>query len=343
MRIARSLLRPLLRRLLQLLGVVFATAVLDFALLKALPGDLVDVIASESGSVPPQYVAQLRQLYGLDRSLPEQLLGYLGRIAQGDLGYSFRFGEPVLNLVLDRLGPTLALVGAALLLSTVAGVLLGVAAARRPHGLTDTVLSALATVGYSAPMFWTSLMLIVLFGVQLEWLPVGGLREVNAGYHGARLWLDYLQHLVLPVLTLAIYYVAVYARLARAAMIETLAEDYIRTARAKGAREHQVIFRHALRNALLPVVTMLGVQSSALLGGSIVVETVFAWPGLGQLSFEAIKSRDIPVLLAVLICSGVLVVLANLLVDLAQAALDPRVRRAASPARQPSTATGSAA
>ncbi|MHA7685609.1 ABC transporter permease [Cupriavidus sp. PET2-C1] len=325
------MIRHLLRRLLQLVGVIVATAVLNFALLKALPGDLVDVIASESGSVPPEYVTQLRQLYGLDRSLPEQLVSYLGRIAHGDLGYSFRFGEPVLDLVLSRLGPTLALVGAALLLSTVVGVLLGVAAARRPHGLTDTVLSALATVGYSAPMFWTSLMLIVLFGVQLEWLPIGGLREVNAGYHGPRLLLDYAHHLVLPVLTLAIYYVAVYARLARASMIETLAEDFIRTARAKGAREARVIFGHALRNAVLPVITMLGVQSSALLGGSIVVETVFAWPGLGQLSFEAIKSRDIPVLLAVLIFSGVLVVLANLLVDMAQAVLDPRVRAGSAP------------
>jgi len=316
----------ILRRLLQLLGVVATTAVLNFALLKALPGDLVDVIASESGSVSAEYVAQLRQLYGLDRHAAEQLLSYLGRIAQGDLGFSFRFGEPVLALVLHRLGPTLALVGAALAVSVVAGVLLGIASARRPHGLTDTVLSALATLGYSAPMFWTALMLIVLFGVHLEWLPIGGLRDVSAGHTGARLWLDHARHLVLPALTLSIYYVAVYARLSRAAMIETLAEDYIRTARAKGAPERRVIFGHALRNAVLPVVTMLGLQSSALLGGSIVVETVFGWPGLGQLSFEAIKSRDIPVLLAVLLFSGVLVVLANLLVDLVQARLDPRVQ-----------------
>lgn len=320
--------KTLLRRLLQLVGVVLATAVLNFVLLKALPGDLVDVIASESGSVTAEYVAELRQAYGLDRGTGEQLLAYLGRIARGDLGFSFRFNEPVLGLVLDRLGPTLALVGAALALSVVVGVLVGVAAARRPHGLLDTVLSALATLGYSAPMFWTALMLIVLFGVQLQWLPIGGLRNIEAGHQGLRLWADYLHHLVLPVLTLAIYYVAVYVRLARASMVETLAEDYIRTARAKGAREGRVLFGHALRNAVLPVLTMLGLQSSALLGGSIVVETVFAWPGLGQLSFEAIKSRDIPVLLAVLLFSGVLVVLGNGLVDLLQARLDPRLRTA---------------
>lgn len=320
--------KALFRRLLQLVGVVLATAVLNFALLKALPGDLVDVIASESGSVTAEYVAELRQAYGLDRGTGEQLMAYLGRIARGDLGFSFRFNEPVLGLVLDRLGPTLALVGAALALSVVVGLLVGVAAARRPHGLVDTVLSALATLGYSAPMFWTALMLIVLFGVQLQWLPIGGLRNIEAGHQGLRLWADYLHHLVLPVLTLAIYYVAVYVRLARASMVETLAEDYIRTARAKGAREGRVLFVHALRNAVLPVLTMLGLQSSALLGGSIVVETVFAWPGLGQLSFEAIKSRDIPVLLAVLLFSGVLVVLGNGVVDLLQARLDPRLRAA---------------
>lgn len=323
----------LMRRLLQLVGVVLATAVLNFLLLKALPGDLVDVIAGESGSVTAEYVAELRQSYGLDRSAGQQLLAYLGRIARGDLGFSFRFNEPVLGLVMERLGPTLALVGVALALSVVAGVLVGTAAARRPHGLLDTVLSALATLGYSAPMFWTALMLIVLFGVHLQWLPIGGLRDIEAGHQGLRLLADWLHHLVLPVLTLAIYYVAVYVRLARAAMVETLAEDYIRTALAKGAREGRVLFGHALRNAVLPVLTMLGVQSSALLGGSIVVETVFAWPGLGQLSFEAIKSRDIPVLLAVLLFSGVLVVLVNALVDLLQARLDPRVAQGARPAR----------
>lgn len=335
------MLWPLLRRLLQLLGILVGIAVLNFALLKVLPGDLVDVIASESGSVTPEYVAQLRQLYGLDQHLPAQLAAYLGRLAQGDLGFSFRFGEPVLGLVLERLPATVGLVGCALALSVGVGVLAGIGAARRPHGLADAVISGLATLGYSAPMFWTALMLIVLFGVHLEWLPIGGIRDVSAGLSGWRAGWDVLAHLALPVLTLSIYYVAVYARLARASMIETLAEDYIRTARAKGAREARVIFGHALRNAVLPVLTMLGVQSSALLGGSIVVETVFAWPGLGQLSFEAIKSRDIPVLLAVLLLSAVLVVLSNLLVDLAQAWLDPRVRR---PGRgAPSSAAAAAA
>lgn len=327
------MLASLFRRLLQLAGVVLGTAVLSFALLKALPGDLVDIIASESGNVSAEYVQQLRQMYGLDRSTPQQLLSYLGRVAQGDLGFSFRFGVPVLELILERLGPTLALVGAALAVSVSGGVALGVLAARRPHGLTDALLSAGVTLGYSAPMFWTALMLIVLFGVQLGWLPIGGLRDVSAAYTGLARWLDYLRHLVLPVLTLSIYYIAVYARLARASMIEVLAEDFVRTARAKGAGERRVICHHALRNAILPVLTMLGLQSSALLGGSIVVETVFAWPGLGQLSFEAIKSRDLPVLLGVLLFSGVLVVLANMLVDLAQARIDPRV--ADSAARSP--------
>ncbi len=319
--------KQVLKRLLQLASVVLAIAVLNFGLLKLLPGDLVDVIASESGSVTPEYVAQLRELYGLDRSVFEQLFAYVGQVARGDLGFSFRFGEPVLGLVLERLPATLALVGAALLVSVVGGVLLGVASARRPHGALDATLSVVATLGYSAPMFWTALMLIVLFGVQLEWLPIAGLRDVSAGHTGWRLALDVAAHLVLPVVTLSIYYVAVYARLSRAAMIESLGEDFVRTARAKGAREGRVVFGHALRHALLPVVTMLGLQSSALLGGSVVVETVFAWPGLGQLSFEAIKSRDLPVLLAVLLFSAVFVVAANLLVDFLLARLDPRIRQ----------------
>lgn len=321
------MLLPLLRRMLQLAGIVLAIAVLNFTLLKSLPGDLVDVIASESGSVTPDYVAELRRLYGLDRNVLEQLAVYLGRLARGDLGFSFRYGEPVFGLVLDRLPTTLALVGSALTLSVAIGLLLGIAAARKPHGVTDTLISGLSTLGYSAPLFWIALMLIVLFGVQLEWLPIGGIRDLSAHHTGWRSALDVAHHLVLPVATLSIYYVAVYARLSRASMIDVLTEDYIRTARAKGAREGRVLFGHALRNAVLPVLTMLGVQSSALLGGSIVVETVFAWPGLGQLSFEAIKSRDIPVLLGVLLFSAVLVVLSNILVDLVQMWLDPRVRR----------------
>jgi len=320
------MLQRILWRALQLLGVVLATAVLNFALLKALPGDLVDVIASESGSVSAEYVAELRQLYGLERSAAAQLVSYVGRVLQGDLGYSFRFGEPVLALVLQRLPATLSLVGVALTVSVLVGVLLGVAAARRPHGLADALISSAATLGYSAPMFWTALMLIVLFGVRLEWFPIAGVRDISAGYQGWRLLLDQAWHLVLPALTLSIYYLAVYVRLTRAAMIESLAEDFVRTARAKGAPERTVVWRHALRHALLPVLTMLGLQSSALLGGSIVVETVFAWPGLGQLSFEAIKSRDLPVLLGVLLFSGVLVVLVNALVDVLQARLDPRIR-----------------
>lgn len=313
-------------RLLQLAGVVVGIATLNFFLLKALPGDLVDVIASESGSATPEYIQQLRELYGLDRHIAAQWVAYLLQLAQGDLGFSFRFGEPVLDLIVDRLPATILLVGGALLLSVAGGILLGVASARRPHGVADSAISMLSTIGYSAPMFWVALMLIVLFAVKLEWLPAGGWQDINAGYTGVDKLRDIAAHLVLPVLTLTIYYMAVYARLARASMIETLSEDFIRTARAKGAREGRVIFTHALHNAIIPVITMLGLQSSALLGGSIVVETVFAWPGLGQLSFEAIKNRDIPILLGVLLFSSVLVVVSNLLVDMAHAWFDPRVR-----------------
>jgi peptide/nickel transport system permease protein len=314
------------RRLPLIVLTVLATAVLNFFLLKAVPGDLVDVIAVQSGSATPEYIAQLRAAYGLDSGLLTQLWHYLWQLAHLDLGHSFRYNESVLGLILGRLPATLALVGAALTLAVVFGVLFGIASAQRPHGWLDTLLSSVSTLGYSAPMFWTALMLIVLFGVHLEWLPVSGIEEIGAERHGWALWLDRARHLLLPASTLALYYLAVFARLSRASMIETLQEDFIRTARAKGNRGPRIVWRHALRNAMLPVVTMFGLQSSALLGGSIVVESVFAWPGLGQLSFDAITNRDLNVLLGILLFSALLVVLMNLLVDLLYRVLDPRVR-----------------
>ncbi len=325
----------LLKRLGQLAFVVLATAVLNFVLLKSLPGDLVDVIATESGSVTPAYLAELRHAYGLDQGVPLQLLHYLQRLSQLDMGFSFRYGEPVFGLIVSRLGATLALIGTGLAVSVVAGVALGIACARRPYGWVDTTISALATLGYSAPTFWTALMLIVAFGIKLAWLPIGGMHDIGAGHTGWAAALDGARHLVLPASTIAIYYVAVYARLMRASMIETLQEDYIRTARAKGNLPGRVIRRHALRNAILPVLTMLGLQASALIGGAVVVETVFGWPGLGQLSFEAIGSRDVNVLLGILLFSSALVVLLNIAVDLLQGWLDPRTRRRDSRRRAP--------
>jgi peptide/nickel transport system permease protein len=314
------------RRLIHLVLVLLGTTVLNFVLLKLMPGDLVDVIASESGNVSPQFVAQLREAYGLDHNVAWQLLHYVGHALRLDLGFSFRFGEPVAALIFGRLPATLALIGTALIVSVSLGMLLGVLAARRPHGVVDTLVSSLATIGYSAPMFWTALMLIVIFGVHLEWLPIGGVVDTNVAHHGAALLLDRLRHLVLPAATLVLYYVAIFARLARASMIETLQEDFIRTARAKGGRPWYVVTHHALRHALLPVLTMLGLQGSALIGGSVIVETVFGWPGLGQLSFEAIKSRDVNLLVGVLLFSAVLVVALNLIVDLLYGLVDPRTR-----------------
>lgn len=322
------MLKLTLRRLPLIFLTVLGTAILNFFLLKAVPGDLVDVIAVQSGSATPQYMAQLRAAYGLDASLPVQLLHYLGQLAQLDLGHSFRYNEAVLQLILDRLPATLALVGAGLLLALVLGVLIGAASAVRPHGVLDSLLSGLSTLGYSAPMFWTALMLIVVFGVKLDWLPVSGIQDLAANATGWALFGDRLLHLILPASTLALFYLAMFARLSRASMIETLQQDYIRTARAKGNRGGRVVWRHALRNAFLPVLTMLGLQSSALLGGSIVVESVFAWPGLGQLSFDAITNRDLNLLLGILLFSALLVVVANLLVDLLYGVLDPRVRAA---------------
>ncbi|MBX9874156.1 MAG: ABC transporter permease, partial [Beijerinckiaceae bacterium] len=213
------------------------------------------------------------------------------------------------------------------LLAVAIGALLGLLASRHPGGLVDGLISVLATIAYSAPLFWVGLMLVVLFGVHLQWLPTGGMQEVRqVPLQGLDLWADRLRHLVLPATTLALFFVAIYARMTRASMIEAMSQDYIRTARAKGLSENRIALRHGFRNALLPLVTMVGLQAGSLLGGSVVVETVFAWPGMGRLAFEAVSNRDLNLLLSIMLLSSFVVVAVNLVVDLLYVWLDPRIR-----------------
>ncbi|HEX2011400.1 MAG TPA: ABC transporter permease, partial [Roseateles sp.] len=313
------------RRLLQLLPVVLGIALLNFLVLQLAPGDVVDVLAGEAGAATPEAMAQLRAQFGLDQPLSVQLGHYLGRLAQGDLGYSYRQNMPVLDLILSRLPATLLLMTLALVLALALGLTLGIATALRPEGAFDHAVSLLVLVVYAMPSFWLGLMGLVLFAGQLGWLPAGGMVTVGLAGPWWRHVLDIAWHAVLPAGTLAAFYLAVYTKLMRGAMREVLQADFIRAARAKGASELRVLLGHALRNAALPVLTLLGFQVASVLSGAVLVESVFAWPGLGRLAFDAILARDFNLLLGILLLSSLMVTAINIAVDLASAWLDPRL------------------
>jgi peptide/nickel transport system permease protein len=321
----RRELQIIRRRLLQAIPIIIGIITINFILLNAAPGDVVDMIAGSSEAASnPEYMAQLRAEYGLDQPLYVQYAQYLMRLAQFDLGLSIREGRPVSVVILERLGPTVLLMTISILVAFSLGILLGIATGRRVHTLTDNVISTLNLVLYSTPNFWLALMMIVLFSIYLGWLPVGGLKTPG-GADGLSLVWDVGLHLVMPVLSLSAIYVAIYTRLMRTSIIEVLDMDFITTARAKGFSERAVAYRQALRNALLPMVTFVGLQSASMLGGAVVVETVFAWPGIGSLALQAVTGRDYNLVLGILFMSSVLVIAINLLVDLIYGWLDPRI------------------
>ena len=318
-------LRILIRRLLHAIPIVAGIAVFNFLLLQLAPGDAADVLAGEAGGASPEYIAQMKARFGLDQPVPVQLGRYLANVATLDLGHSFRHNMPVAQLIGSRLPATLLLMVAAIGVAFGSGVLLGVTAARHVRKPIDGLISVVALLAYATPVFWIGLMLTLVFSVQLDWLPSGGMNTIGADLAGLDAVLDVARHMVLPTITLALFYLALYTRLMRASMLEVYGQDYVTTARAKGAAEGRIAFRHVLRNALLPMVTMLGLQVGSLLGGSVLVETVFGWPGLGRLAFEAVFQRDHNLLLGILLLSSVLVVVANIVVDLLYAKLDPRI------------------
>ncbi len=316
------------RRVVKSIPVLLAIAVCNFLLLKLAPGDAADVLAGEAGSATPEYVAMLKAQFGLDQPAWQQLLNYVWRLLQLDLGFSFRNNESVLRLILERMPATLILMVGALALAFIAGSVLGIVASRRVNSWTDSLISVVALLFYATPLFLIGLAMIVLFAVQLGWLPTGGLTTTGAAYTGWRLAWDVAVHLVMPLVTLSLFFLALYARLMRASMLEVFNQDYVTTARAKGLPESRITIKHVLRNAMLPMVTMLGLQVGTLLGGSVLVETVFAWPGIGRLAFEAVLARDLNLLLGILLICSVVVIVANILVDLAYAWLDPRIELA---------------
>ena len=317
------MIQRLIYGLLLMLGVL----ILNFFLIRLAPGDPAVMIAGEMGGATEEVLAAIREEYGLNKPVLTQLWIYLSGIATGDLGYSFFFNKPVTELIGLRIGPTILLVLSAQFLSIILGVFLGVIAARKPTGGMSAFVSVFATIGYAVPVFWTGIMLIILFASVFPVFPVEGMRSISLRDANilVRL-LDIAHHLVLPALTLAIIYLAQYARLSRASMLEVLGSDYIRTAKSKGLSERKVLFKHALRNAALPIITVAGLQFGNLISGALLVETVFNWPGMGRLAFDSILRRDYPTIMGVLFFASALVVLANILTDLCYRIADPRLK-----------------
>jgi peptide/nickel transport system permease protein len=306
--------------------VVFGILVLNFFLIHLAPGDPASVLAGEGGAASPEYMAALRLKFGLDRSLTEQFLSYIGNALHLNLGYSYRNDAPVFQLIMDRLWPTLLLMLTAFVFALTGGITLGLLAASARNKLRDAVISFVSLICYATPGFWLGLMLIVVFAIKLGWLPTSGLEDIGAFNEGWARVADIARHLILPGSTLGMFYLALYTRLMRASMLEQIGMDYVVTARSKGLSERQIVFGHMMRNAMLPVVTMAGLQAGNLIGGSVIVETVFGWPGLGTLAFDALQSRDLNLLLGIFFISACLVVIINLLIDLIYVALDPRIQ-----------------
>ncbi len=316
--------RYVLRRLGQMVPLLLGILVITFTLIHLAPGDPIYLLAGQGGD--ERYYAEQRARYGLDRPLPEQFVRYVLGVLRGDLGYSFTYSRPVLEVVAGRVPASMLLSLTGLLLATAVGLLLGVVAGARPGGVVDFAASLLALVGAATPAFFLGQVLILVFAAELGLFPVQGMRTARAAYTGWQDVLDIAHHLVLPALTLGLLQLALIARLTRAGLREALAEEYVRTARAKGLPPLRVLLDHALRNALLPVATVLGGHLGTVLTGAVLTEIIFAWPGLGRLLYDATLARDYPLLLALLMLASIAVLLGNLVTDLVYAVLDPRVR-----------------
>lgn len=311
------MLAYLLRRLAESLLVLLVMSAVIYGLIGLMPGDPIDIMISGDPNLTTEDAQRLKALYGLDRPLYERYLVWLGNALQGDFGFSRIFGQPVLGVLVPRLGNTLLLMGLAFFLAFLLALPAGVLAARKPGGWLDGAVNLVAFAGISLPPFWLAILLIILFSVTLGWLPAGGMGDGSFGSSA--------QHLILPALTLTLASVGGHLRYLRAAMIEALRQDYIRTARAKGLNEVGVVMRHALRNAMIPVVTILALDFGTLFGGALITETMFGWLGMGKTIYDAVMGKDYNLALVGLLLATVTVLLANLLADLAYAWLDPRV------------------
>lgn len=321
----RSVKAYILTRLFHAVPLLLCVIVFNFTLIHMAPGDPIQSLIGEFPA-PEAYVAEMKKAFGLDKPLYVQLWRYMRNILTGDLGFSFYYRQPVLTVILERVPATMQLMAPAILFSALVGVLLGIFSARKPYSLSDNSISSFALMGYCVPVFWLGQMLMLVFSIKLGWLPSQGIRTLGAELQGFAAFGDRLSHLLLPVLALSIRHMAINARIMRSSMLEVSYEDYITLARSKGLAEKKIVAGHMLPNALLPVVTIIGLDVGFLFTGSVLVETVFGWPGIGRLMYESILKRDYPVLMGTFMITTVLVVVTNLIVDIVYLWLDPRVK-----------------
>ncbi len=297
----------------------------NFILIHLAPGDPVLLLTGDFAPTP-ELVMAIEREFGLDKPIWEQLVIYIGRVLSGNLGYSIRFRQPALSLITDRLGATLLLMGTAIIISLILGIILGVVASRNPYSYVDNFATGLSLFGWSLPIFWLAQILMITFSINLGLFPVSGMRSLRVNLTGFAYIFDVMWHLFLPALTITLLRLAQTFRLTRASMLEVLGQDYIITARAKGLSERTVLLKHGLKNALRPIITMTGMQFGTMLAGATMTEIVFSWPGMGRLVYEAVLGRDYPVLMGMYLIIVILVVLANFITDIVYALYDPRVR-----------------
>lgn len=315
----------ILKRTLLAIPILLGASTLIFLLMHAAPGDPTSIYIRPD--IDPVVIEQMRKNLGLDQPIHVQYVRWLSSFAQGDFGYSFSQKRPIIDIIKDTLPNTLLLSGVALVIIFTLGILVGTVQAVRQYSLVDNLATIVAFFFYSMPSFWFGLMLILLLSYKLQWLPASQMTSVNFEFLPAgEQWVDRLKHLIMPALALGTGSAASVARYMRSGMLEQIRQDYVRTARAKGLSERIVIFKHAMRNALIPVVTLLGLYLPFLVGGAVLIETIFAWPGMGRLMVQAIFQRDYPIVLAAAFVIAIMVILGNLLADIMYSVVDPRVR-----------------
>jgi peptide/nickel transport system permease protein len=317
-------LRLLRRRLVQAVPLILGVVVINFCLIQLAPGSFLELMTAENQVSDPNTIALLRKTYGLEDPVWLQLVKYIWALMRFDFGFSYRQNMPVIQAIWIHLPATLLLMVSSITLALAVGVAAGVVASMKVRTFWDSLVSVAAMFFFAAPSFWLGIMLIVLFAVKLGWVPVGGMMTIG-GAGGVGGILDILHHLILPTLALGLFYAAIYTRVMRSSMLEVAQLDFVRTARAKGLSRNKVTIAHVLRNALLPVVTILGVQMGTVLAGSVVIESVFSWPGIGSLLFDSVSSRNYPVVLGIMVLGSLVVIAANIAVDLVYMWLDPRI------------------
>jgi peptide/nickel transport system permease protein len=316
----------LLKRSLRIIPIMLGIIFIGFTLINIAPGDPLEYVLG-FGTYPPEFIEATKIRFGLDRPFYERFFIYLANVFRGNLGFSYVFNAPVIEVIADRILPTLLLMGSQLIFVVLVGVPLGILAARKPYSKFDTAITSFSLIGVSMPVFWLGLLLLQIFSISLGLFPAQGMASLRVEEGLINQILDILHHLFLPALTLFLINLGLMTRITRTGMLEALRSEYIVAARSKGLLERTILFKHALKNSMLPILTIIGLQIGWMLAGAVLVETVFAWPGLGRLLYSSVGARDYPVVMGIFLLIALAVVLSNFIVDILYSVLDPRVRR----------------